>query len=167
VVYFRVVDANKAVTDVQDYLYATSQLAQTTLRSTLGQFELDQLLSEREKINEKLQDILDKHTGPWGIKVALVEVKNIDLPDEMKRAIARQAEAERERRAKVIHAEGEKQAAVSLLEAAQMLSQQPEAMQLRYLQTMTQVAGDRASTIVFPLPMDLLGRLLDKNREPR
>jgi regulator of protease activity HflC (stomatin/prohibitin superfamily) len=155
VVYFRVVDANKAVTDVQDYLYATSQLAQTTLRSTLGQFELDQLLSEREKINEKLQDILDKHTGPWGIKVALVEVKNIDLPDEMKRAIARQAEAERERRAKIIHAEGEFQASQKLADAAHVLGQEPTAIQLRYLQTLVEVAAENNSTTLFPFPIEL------------
>jgi regulator of protease activity HflC (stomatin/prohibitin superfamily) len=155
VVYFRVVDANKAVTDVQDYLYATSQLAQTTLRSTLGQFELDQLLSEREKINEKLKDILDKHTGPWGIKVALVEVKNIDLPDEMKRAIARQAEAERERRAKIIHAEGEFQASQKLADAAHVLGQEPTAIQLRYLQTLVEVAAENNSTTLFPFPIEL------------
>jgi regulator of protease activity HflC (stomatin/prohibitin superfamily) len=155
VVYFRVVDANKAVTDVQDYLYATSQLAQTTLRSTLGQFELDQLLSEREKINEKLQDILDKHTGPWGIKVALVEVKNIDLPDEMKRAIARQAEAERERRAKIIHAEGEFQASQKLSDAAHVLGKEPTAIQLRYLQTLVEVAAENNSTTLFPFPIEL------------
>ncbi len=162
VVYFRVVDANKAVTDVQDYLYATSQLAQTTLRSTLGQFELDQLLSEREKINEKLQDILDKHTGPWGIKVALVEVKNIDLPDEMKRAIARQAEAERERRAKIIHAEGEFQASQKLADAAHVLGQEPTAIQLRYLQTLVEVAAENNSTTLFPLPIELFRPFLEK-----
>jgi regulator of protease activity HflC (stomatin/prohibitin superfamily) len=162
VVYFRVVDANKAVTDVQDYLYATSQLAQTTLRSTLGQFELDQLLSEREKINEKLQDILDKHTGPWGIKVALVEVKNIDLPDEMKRAIARQAEAERERRAKVIHAEGEFQASQKLADAAKILGKEPTAIQLRFLQTLVEVAAENNSTTIFPVPIDLITAFLDK-----
>jgi regulator of protease activity HflC (stomatin/prohibitin superfamily) len=162
VVYFRVVDANKAVTDVQDYLYATSQLAQTTLRSTLGQFELDQLLSERENINEKLQDILDKHTGPWGIKVALVEVKNIDLPDEMKRAIARQAEAERERRAKVIHADGEFQASQKLADAAHILGKEPTAIQLRFLQTLVEVAAENNSTTLFPLPIDLFKPFLEK-----
>jgi regulator of protease activity HflC (stomatin/prohibitin superfamily) len=167
VVYFRVVDANKAVVDVQDYLYATSQLAQTTLRSTLGQFELDQLLSEREKINEKLQDILDKHTGPWGIKVALVEVKNIDLPDEMKRAIARQAEAERERRAKVIHAEGEFQASQKLSDAAHVLGQQPTAIQLRFLQTLVEVAAENNSTVVFPVPIDLFKPFLEKLEEKK
>jgi len=162
VVYFRVVDANKAITDVQDYLYATSQLAQTTLRSTLGQFELDQLLSEREKINEKLQEILDKHAGPWGIKVALVEVKNIDLPDEMKRAIARQAEAERERRAKVIHAEGELQASGKLAEAASVLGKVPTAIQLRFLQTLVEVAAENNSTTIFPVPIDLFRPFLER-----
>jgi len=162
VVFFRVVDPQKAIIQVEDYLMATSQLAQTTLRVVLGKHELDEMLAERERLNLDVQQILDAQTDAWGIKVTNVEIKHIDLNESMVRAIARQAEAERERRAKVIHAEGEKQAAVSLLEAAQMLAQQPEAMQLRYLQTMTQVAGDRASTIVFPLPMDLLGRLLDK-----
>ena len=158
VVYFRVIDANKAITDVQDYLYATSQLAQTTLRSTLGQFELDQLLSEREKINEKLQEILDKHTGPWGIKVALVEVKNIDLPDEMKRAIARQAEAERERRAKVIHAEGEFQASQKLADAAHVLGQEPVAIQLRFLQTLVEVAAENNSTTITSISIHAIAR---------
>ncbi len=167
VVYFRVVDANKAVTDVQDYLYATSQLAQTTLRSTLGQFELDQLLSERETINEKLQDILDKHTGPWGIKVALVEVKNIDLPDEMKRAIARQAEAERERRAKVIHADGEFQASQKLADAAHILGKEPTSMQLRFLQTLVEVAAENNSTTIFPVPIDLFKPFLEKAAESK
>ena len=162
VVFFRVVDPQKAIIQVEDFLMATSQLAQTTLRVVLGKHELDEMLAERERLNLDVQQILDAQTDAWGIKVTNVEIKHIDLNESMIRAIARQAEAERERRAKVIHAEGEKQAAVSLLEAAQMLAQQPEAMQLRYLQTMTQVAGDRASTIVFPLPMDLLGRLLDK-----
>jgi regulator of protease activity HflC (stomatin/prohibitin superfamily) len=164
VVFFRVVDPQKAIIQVEDYLMATSQLAQTTLRVVLGKHELDEMLAERERLNLDVQQILDAQTDAWGIKVTNVEIKHIDLNESMVRAIARQAEAERERRAKVIHAEGEKQAAVALLEAAQMLAQQPEAMQLRYLQTMTQVAGDRASTIVFPLPMDLLGRLLDKSR---
>ena len=167
VVFFRVVDPQKAIIQVEDYLMATSQLAQTTLRVVLGKHELDEMLAERERLNLDVQQILDAQTDAWGIKVTNVEIKHIDLNESMVRAIARQAEAERERRAKVIHAEGEKQAAVALLEAARMLSQQPEAMQLRYLQTMTQVAGDRASTVVFPLPMDLLGRLLDKAREPR
>ncbi len=162
VLFFRVIDPQKAIINVENYLMATSQLAQTTLRVVLGKHELDEMLAERERLNLDVQQILDAQTDAWGIKVANVEIKHIDLNESMIRAIARQAEAERERRAKVIHAEGEKQAAVALLEAAQMLSQQPEAMQLRYLQTMTQVAGDRASTVVFPLPMDLLGRLLDK-----
>jgi regulator of protease activity HflC (stomatin/prohibitin superfamily) len=164
VVFFRVIDPQKSIIQVEDFLMATSQLAQTTLRVVLGKHELDEMLSERERLNLDVQQILDSQTGAWGIKVTNVEIKHIDLNESMVRAIARQAEAERERRAKVIHAEGEKQAAVALLAAAQMLAQQPEAMQLRYLQTMTQVAGDRASTIVFPLPMDLLGRMLDKNR---
>jgi len=164
VVFFRVVDPQKAIIQVEDYLMATSQLAQTTLRVVLGKHELDEMLAERERLNLDVQQILDAQTDAWGIKVTNVEIKHIDLNESMVRAIARQAEAERERRAKVIHAEGEKQAAVALLEAAQMLAQQPEAMQLRYLQTMTQVAGDRASTIVFPLPMDLLARVLDKGR---
>lgn len=164
VVFFRVVDPQKAIIQVEDYLMATSQIAQTTLRVVLGKHELDEMLAERERLNLDVQQILDAQTDAWGIKVTNVEIKHIDLNESMVRAIARQAEAERERRAKVIHAEGEKQAAVALLEAAQMLAQQPEAMQLRYLQTMTQVAGDRASTIVFPLPMDLLGRMLDKER---
>lgn len=163
VIYFRVVSPQLAVLEVTNFLYATSQLGQTTLRSVLGEVDLDTLLGEREKLNARLQTILDSHTAAWGVKVSMVEVKQVDLPDQMVRAIARQAEAERERRAKVIHAEGEKQAAEALLEAARRLAQQPEAMQLRYLQTMTQVAGDRSSTIVFPLPMDLLGRLLGKN----
>lgn len=164
VVFFRVVDPQKAIIQVEDYLMATSQLAQTTLRVVLGKHELDEMLAERERLNLDVQQILDAQTDAWGIKVTNVEIKHIDLNESMVRAIARQAEAERERRAKVIHAEGEKQAAVALLEAAQMLAKQPEAMQLRYLQTMTQVAGDRASTIVFPLPMDLLARVLDKGK---
>jgi len=164
VVFFRVMDPQKAIIQVENYLFATSQLAQTTLRVVLGKHELDEMLAERERLNIDVQRILDAQTDGWGIKVTNVEIKHIDLNESMIRAIARQAEAERERRAKVIHAEGEKQAAASLLEAARMLAQQPEAMQLRYLQTMTQVAGDRASTIVFPLPLDLLGPLLNKAR---
>ena len=160
VVFFRVVDPQKAIIQVENYLVATSQLAQTTLRVVLGKHELDEMLAERERLNLDVQRILDAQTDAWGIKVTNVEIKHIDLNESMVRAIARQAEAERERRAKVIHAEGEKQAAAALLEAAQMLAQQPEAMQLRYLQTMTQVAGDRASTVIFPLPMDLLQPLL-------
>jgi regulator of protease activity HflC (stomatin/prohibitin superfamily) len=164
VVFFRVMDPQKAIIQVENYLFATSQLAQTTLRVVLGKHELDEMLAERERLNIDIQRMLDAQTDGWGIKVTTVEIKHIDLNESMIRAIARQAEAERERRAKVIHAEGEKQAAASLLDAARMLAQQPEAMQLRYLQTMTQVAGDRASTIVFPLPMDLLGALLSKAR---
>jgi regulator of protease activity HflC (stomatin/prohibitin superfamily) len=166
VIFFRVVAPEKAIIQVENYLMATSQLAQTTLRVVLGKHELDEMLAERERLNLDVQQILDAQTDAWGIKVTNVEIKHIDLNESMVRAIARQAEAERERRAKVIHAEGEKQAAVALLEAAQMLSRQPEAMQLRYLQTMTQVAGDRASTVILPLPMDMLGRLLDKGRAP-
>jgi len=160
VVFFRVIDPQKAIIQVENYLVATSQLAQTTLRVVLGKHELDEMLAERERLNLDVQRILDAQTDGWGVKVTNVEIKHIDLNESMVRAIARQAEAERERRAKVIHAEGEKQASASLLEAAQMLAQQPEAMQLRYLQTMTQVAGDRGSTIVFPLPMDLFKHLV-------
>ena len=162
VVYFRVMDAGKAIVEVQDYLYATSQLAQTTLRSVLGQFDLDELLSAREQINEQLQGILDKHTDPWGIKVSLVEVKHIDLPEEMKRAIAKQAEAERERRAKIIHAEGEHQASQKLLDAAQTLGQEPTAIQLRFLQTLVEVAAENNSTMLFPVPIDLFEPFLRK-----
>jgi regulator of protease activity HflC (stomatin/prohibitin superfamily) len=160
VVFFRVIDPQKAIIQVEDFLMATSQLAQTTLRVVAGKHELDEMLAERERLNMDVQRILDAQTDAWGIKVTNVEIKHIDLNESMVRAIARQAEAERERRAKVIHADGEKQAAAALLEAAQMLARQPEAMQLRYLQTMTQVANDKASTLVFPLPMDLLGKLL-------
>jgi len=155
VIYFRVIDASKAITEVQDYLFATSQLAQTTLRSMLGQSELDELLSEREKINRRLQETIDTHTAPWGIKVSLVEVKNVDLPVEMQRAIARQAEAERERRAKVIHAEGEYQASQRLADASQIISTSPYALQLRFLQTLTEVAAEKNSTTIFPVPIDL------------
>ena len=162
VVYFRVMDAGKAIVEVQDYLYATSQLAQTTLRSILGQFELDELLSAREMINENLQGILDKHTDPWGIKVSLVEVKHIDLQEEMKRVIARQAEAERERRAKVIHAEGEFQASEKLAKAAEIIGKEPTAIQLRFLQTLVEVAAENNSTMLFPVPIDLFKPFLDK-----
>jgi regulator of protease activity HflC (stomatin/prohibitin superfamily) len=162
VVYFRVMDPNKAVVEVENYLYATSQLAQTTLRSVVGQADLDELLSQREKINITLQDILDKHTEPWGIKVSLVETKQVDLPEEMRRAIARQAEAERERRAKVIHAEGEAQAAEKLAEAANVISVNPAAIQLRFLQTLTEVATEKNSTTIFPVPIDLLTPFLKK-----
>jgi regulator of protease activity HflC (stomatin/prohibitin superfamily) len=162
VVYFRVVDPNRAVVEVENYLYATSQLAQTTLRSVVGQMELDELLAHRDKINIQLQDILDKHTDPWGIKVSLVETKQVDLPEEMRRAIARQAEAERERRAKVIHAEGEAQAAAKLAEAANVISVNPAALQLRFLQTLTEVATEKNSTTIFPVPIDLLKPFLEK-----
>ena len=162
VVYFRVVDPMKSVIDVENYLYATSQLSQTTLRSVLGQAELDELLSKREKLNERLQEILDTHTEPWGIKVSNVEVKNVDLPQEMQRAIARQAEAERERRAKVISAEGEFQASAKLHEASDILSQNPMALQLRYLQTLIEISTEKNSTIIFPLPIDLIKMFMDK-----
>ena len=156
VIYFRIVDPAKAVIEVANYLYATSQLSQTTLRSVLGEVELDELLSQREKLNVKLQSALDQHTGPWGVKVALVEVKQVDLPDQMIRAIARQAEAERERRAKIIHAEGEVQASANLEKAAEMLGRQPAAIQLRYLQTLVEIGSEKNTTVVFPLPMDIL-----------
>lgn len=159
VLYFRVVDSERSILNVEDYMQATEQLAQTTLRSVLGQHELDELLAEREKLNLDIQEILDKQTDQWGIKVANVEIKHVDIDESMVRAIARQAEAERERRAKVIHADGEQQAAGKLVEAAQMLSTQSEAMQLRYLQTLTEIAGDKSSTIVFPLPINLLTNL--------
>jgi regulator of protease activity HflC (stomatin/prohibitin superfamily) len=162
VVYFRVVAPDKAIIQVERYLEATSQLAQTTLRAVLGKHELDEMLSEREKLNLDVQQILDAQTDSWGIKVTNVEIKHIDLNENMVRAIARQAEAERERRAKVIHAEGEKQAAQALMEAAEILATQPSAMQLRYLQTLTQVAGDKSSTLVFPIPVDLLSSLMGK-----
>ncbi len=162
VVYFRVIDPNKAVVEVENYLYATQQLAQTTLRSVVGQVELDELLAQREKINLQLQDILDKHTEPWGIKVSLVETKQVDLPEEMRRAIARQAEAERERRAKVIHAEGEFQAAEKLAQAANVISANPAALQLRFLQTLTEVATEKNSTTIFPVPIDLLKPFIEK-----
>ncbi len=162
VVYFRVMDPNRAVVEVENYLYATSQLAQTTLRSVVGQADLDELLSQRDKINITLQDILDKHTEPWGIKVSLVETKQVDLPDEMRRAIARQAEAERERRAKVIHAEGEFQAAAKLAEAANVISANPAALQLRFLQTLTEIATEKNSTTIFPVPIDILTPFLKK-----
>ncbi|HEY3155115.1 MAG TPA: slipin family protein [Candidatus Eisenbacteria bacterium] len=155
VIYFRVLDANRAVLEVENYLYATSQIAQTTLRSTLGEADLDELLSKREKINQELQLVIDRHTEPWGIKVSTVEVKNVDLPQEMQRAIARQAEAERERRAKVINAEGELQASQKLSEAAAVIATQPLAMQLRYLQTLAEIATENNSTTIFPIPIDL------------
>ncbi|MCB1009105.1 MAG: slipin family protein [Acidobacteria bacterium] len=156
VVYFRVVEPTKAVVSVENFLYATSQLSQTTLRSVLGQAELDELLSEREKLNEKLQEIIDQHTDPWGIKVSMVEVKHVDLPQEMQRAMARQAEAEREKRAKIIHADGELQASKSLADAAEIIAANSVTLQLRYLQTLTEIATEKNSTIVFPLPIDML-----------
>ena len=165
VIYFRVIDAVKAIIEVENYQYAMSQLAQTTLRSVCGQAELDELLSAREKINSELQEILDTHTDPWGIKVATVELKHIDLPQEMQRAMAKQAEAERERRAKIINAEGEYQAAAKLAEAAGIISEQPMALQLRYLQTMREMSSEQNTTTIFPFPMDLftpLIRLMDK-----
>lgn len=159
VVYFRVLDPVKAVIEVSNYLYATSQLAQTTLRSVLGEVELDELLSEREKLNERLQLVLDEHTGPWGVKVTMVEVKQVDLPDQMIRAIARQAEAERERRAKIIHAEGEYMAAEKLSMAAQQIQKEPVAIQLRYLQTLVEIGAEKNTTVVFPVPVDMLTSL--------
>ncbi|WP_028321129.1 slipin family protein [Desulfatiglans anilini] len=163
VVYFRVMEPTKATVEVENYLFATSQLAQTTLRSVCGQVELDELLSERDKINTELQTILDKHTDPWGIKVATVELKHIDLPQEMQRAMARQAEAERERRAKVINAEGEYQAANRLAEAAGIIQQYPEALQLRYLQTIREISSESNSTTFFPLPIDLFKPFIKKD----
>jgi len=165
VVYFRVVDPEKAIIQVENFYMATSQLAQTTLRSVLGQHELDEMLSERERLNTDVQNILDKQTDAWGIKVSNVEIKHVDLDESMIRAIAKQAEAERTRRAKVIHAEGEMQASVKLLEAAKILSQQSQALQLRYLQTLTEIAGERSNTIVFPLPMDLVNILTEKAKQ--
>jgi len=156
IVYFRVLHPLKAVVEVENYLYATSQLAQTTLRSVLGQAELDELLSEREKLNERLQSNIDQHTDPWGIKVAMVEVKNVDLPAEMQRAMAIQAQAEREKRAKIIHAEGEFQASQRLADAAAVISQNPTTLQLRYLQTLTEISSEKNSTIIFPVPIDLI-----------
>ena len=171
VIYFRVMDSIKAVVEVENYLYATSQLAQTTLRSVCGQAELDELLSDREKINAQLQEILDKHTDPWGVKVTTVEVKHIDLPQDMQRAMARQAEAERERRAKVINAEGEHQAANRLAQAAEIIAEHPMALQLRYLQTLREVSAENNSTTLFPIPIDLfkpfiqLQEVLEKSKK--
>ena len=165
VVYFRVMDPQKAVLEVQDYLFATSQLAQTTLRSVLGEVELDELLSEREKLNLQLQEIIDKHTDPWGIKVQLVEMKHVDLPENMVRAIAKQAEAERERRAKIIHAEGEYQAADKLKQAADVISGNPQALQLRFLGTLNEVATEKNSTIIFPLPIDLISAFMQEKKK--
>jgi regulator of protease activity HflC (stomatin/prohibitin superfamily) len=164
VIYFRVMDPTRAVIEVENYLYATSQLAQTTLRSVCGQSELDELLAERDKINLQIQEILDSHTEPWGVKVSMVEVKQIDLPVEMQRAIARQAEAERERRAKVINAEGEFQAAGRLAEAAEIIAKEPTALQLRFLQTLVEVSAEKNSTTIFPVPIDLLTPFLKKEK---
>ncbi len=165
VVYFKVIDPNKAITEVENYLFATSQIAQTTLRSVCGQGELDKLLSEREKINMELQEVIDKHTSPWGIKVSTVEVKQIDLPQDMQRAMARQAEAERDRRAKVINAEGEMQASQKYSEAAAILSKEPASLQLRYLNTLSEIATENNSTVIFPLPLDILSAFMKKLQE--
>jgi regulator of protease activity HflC (stomatin/prohibitin superfamily) len=165
VIYFRVMDPNAATIEVENYIFATSQLAQTTLRSVCGQVELDELLAQREKINTQLQNILDKHTDPWGIKVTTVEVKHIDLPQEMQRAMAKQAEAERERRAKVINAEGEFQAAARLTEAAGIIAEHPEALQLRYLQTLREISSEGNSTTLFPIPIDLFKPFFKKDKE--
>ena len=162
VLYFRVMDPAKAVVEVEDYLYATSQLAQTTLRSVLGQVDLDELLSAREKINQNLQEIIDHHTDPWGVKVSLVEIKHVDLPQEMQRAMARQAEAERERRAKVIHAEGEYQASQRLADAAEIIQKYPIALQLRYLQTLLEIGTENNTTTIFPLPLELIEPFLQR-----
>jgi len=162
VVFFRVLDPRKAIVEVENYHYATSQLAQTTLRSVLGQVELDDLLSERERLNQQLQQILDLHTGPWGVKVSAVEVKQVDLPSEMQRAIMRQAEAEREKRAKIIHADGELQASTKLAQAASVIAVEPVTITLRYLQTLTEIAAEKNSTILFPLPIELLNLLRSK-----
>lgn len=166
VVYFRVIEPDKAIIQVENFFEATSQLAQTTLRSVLGQHELDEMLAERERLNTDIQAVLDKQTDAWGIKVSNVEIKHVDLDESMIRAIAKQAEAERTRRAKVIHAEGEMQAAVKLKEAAEILSEQSQALQLRYLQTLTEIAGERSNTIVFPLPMDLAESLMSRINKP-
>jgi regulator of protease activity HflC (stomatin/prohibitin superfamily) len=160
VVYFRVVDPTKAVLEVTNFLYATSQVSQTTLRSALGEVELDELLSQREKLNLRLQSVLDQHTGPWGVKVTVVEVKQVDLPDQMIRAIGRQAEAERERRAKIIHAEGEYMAATKLAMAAEEIQKQPTAIQLRYLQTLVEIGSEKNTTVVFPLPIDIFSSVV-------
>jgi len=165
VLYFRILDPNRAIREVENYLFATSQLAQVTLRSVCGQAQLDELLAEREKINSRIQEIIDSQTEPWGVKVVLVEVKHIDLPQEMQRAMAKQAEAERERRAKVIHAEGEFQASQKLAEAAAIIAKQPAALHLRFLQSLVQVAAENNQTIILPIPVDLLTQALDKNRK--
>lgn len=167
IIYFRVIDSQRAIIQVEDYLYATSQISQTTLRSVLGQSQLDDLLSKREEINAKLQQVIDQQTEPWGVKVSAVEVKNLDLPQEMIRAIAKQAEAERVRRAKIIHAEGEFQASQKLAEAAAVLSQNSTAIQLRYLQTLTEIASDKNSTTIFPVPIDLLEPFFKKRDQEK
>ncbi|MEO0131799.1 MAG: slipin family protein [candidate division WOR-3 bacterium] len=164
VAYFRVMDPAKVITEVENYQYATSQIAQTTLRSVLGEYELDDLLTKREMINHRLQKIIDEQTGPWGIKVSMVEIKHVDIPESMRRAIARQAEAERERRAKIIHADGEYEAAEKLTKAAEMLAQTPISVQLRYLQTLTEIATEKNSTIIFPLPIDLITPFIKKGQ---
>ena len=165
VLYFRVIDANKAVVEVENYEYATRQLSQTTLRSVLGQANLDELLSERDKLNEQLQAIIESHTDQWGIKVSMVEVKNVDLPVDMQRAMARQAEAEREKRAKIIHAEGEFQASAQLAKAAGVISENPTTLQLRYLQTLTEISAEKNSTIIFPIPIDVFDSFKKKLSE--
>jgi regulator of protease activity HflC (stomatin/prohibitin superfamily) len=165
VIYFRVIDPAKAVINVEDYLFATSQVAQTTLRSVMGQVEMDELLSKRDQLNLQIQEIIDKQTDPWGIKVSTVEIKDVDLPVEMRRAMARQAEAERERRAKVIHADGELQASTKLSEAAAIISRDPAAIQLRYLQTVTEVARENNSTTIFPIPIDIISHLLKRTEQ--
>ncbi|MFO0731755.1 MAG: slipin family protein [Nitrospiraceae bacterium] len=167
VIYFRVVDAQRAVIQVEDYLYATSMMAQTTLRSVLGQMQLDDLLSKRDEINAELQRIIDQQTEPWGVKVSAVEVKNVDLPQEMQRAIARQAEAERERRAKIIHAQGEFEASQRLADAAGVISQNPAALQLRYLQTLVEIAAEKNSTTIFPIPIDTIAPFLKALQGPK
>jgi len=167
VVYFRVNDPSRSVVEVQNYIAATSQMAQTTLRSVLGQSDLDHMLTERDKLNTRLQEIIDEQTDPWGIKVVSVEVKHIDLPQEMQRAMARQAEAEREKRAKIIHAEGERQAAATLADAARQLSADPSAMQLRYLQTLTEISSERNSTVIFPIPIDLIRMFMPKDGDKK
>jgi regulator of protease activity HflC (stomatin/prohibitin superfamily) len=166
VVYFRVFNPNRAIVEVENFHYATSQLSQTTLRSVLGQVELDDLLSQRERLNSDLQGILDRHTDPWGIKISMVEVKHVDLPVEMQRAMAKQAEAEREKRAKVIHAEGEFQAAAQLRNAADLMASNPVTLQLRYLQTLTEIATEKNSTIIFPVPVDLLKHFMENKAKP-
>ena len=165
VLYFRVIDPQKAIVEIEDYLYATSQIAQTTLRSVLGQSEMDELLASRDKLNQLLQQIIDQHTDPWGVKVSAVEVKVVDLPPEMQRAMAKQAEAEREKRAKIIHAEGELMASVKLAQAAKIIASEPQTLQLRYLQTLSEIATEKNSTIVFPVPIDLIMPFLDMARE--